>query len=188
MKVEIKNGYCTGNYAIIGGCDDWIEVDELPSKDATELKAYKKRIDGGLEFDAEKYAVLCCAIQETQLATLKAEKILHSKQKLEDTLSVTKLISKAHRGVEKKYSITAAKQQYLTYEILTAQADASYKPSWNATGEESTDDWTIEELMQLAVEMKCVVQPLVRKQQKLEKSINKATTIEELEAIDISFK
>ena len=75
--------------------------------------------------------------------------------------------------------------------ILTAQmalaSGAEYNPSWNASGEECTYDWTLEELTQLAFEIEAMVRPLVSRQQSMEVAINEATNVDTLNAIDITF-
>ena len=190
MRVEVKDGYCTGNYAIVGGSKDWLEVDELPTKDISKLKAYRE-LDGTIEFDKEKYEELLSEQQANQLAVFKSQRIERSKQNLEEYLEVTKLTSDVHGGVDKEYSITSEKQQHLASMVLTTQmAQASgleYQPSWNASGEECTYDWTLEELTQLAFEIEAMVRPLVSQQQSMEVEIKNATTIDELNAINITF-
>ena len=194
MKVEVKNGYCTGNYAVIGGGIDWIEVEELPTDDTLKIRCYKplKNDDGiTLEFDEEKYNTLLKEQQTEKLAVLKLQKIEKSKQNLQEYLEKTKLVSSVHGGIEKNYSITSEKQQYLASMILTSQmslaSGVKYQPSWNASGEECTYDWTLEELTQLAFEIEAMVRPLISQQQTMEVAINNAITIDELNAIDITF-
>lgn len=194
MKLEVKNGYCTGNYAIIGGGNDWIEVEELPTDDELKFKCYKPLENNDeitLEFDEEKYNTLLNEQQAEKLAVLKLQKIENSKQNLQEYLEKTKLVSSVHGGIEKNYSITSEKQQHLASMILTAQmalaSGVEYNPSWNASGEECTYDWTLEELTQLAFEIEAMVRPLVSQQQTMEIAINSAVTIDELNAIDITF-
>lgn len=62
-----------------------------------------------------------------------------------------------------------------------------YQPSWNATGEACTYDWTLAELKQLAAEIEAVVRPLISKQQSMEVQINAATSIEAAKAVNIVF-
>ena len=194
MKLEVKNGYCTGNYAVIGGGIDWIEVEELPTDDELKFKCYKplENDDGiTLEFDEEKYNTLLNEQQAERLAVLKLQKIENSKQNLQEYLEKTKLASSIHGGTEKQYSITSEKQQHLASVILTAtvaeQSGLSYQPSWNASGEACTNDWTLKELQQLAIQIEEMVRPLVTRQQHMEVSILSAESVEELETIDITF-
>lgn len=194
MKVEVKNGYCTGNYAVIGGGIDWIEVEELPTDDKLKFKCYKllENDDGiTLEFDEEKYNALLNEQQDEKLAVLKLHMIEKSKKNLEAHLQTSKLTSDCHGGLKKQYSITSEKQQHLASVILTAtvaeQSGLSYQPSWNASGEACTNDWTLKELQQLAIQIEEMVRPLVTRQQHMEVSILSAESVEELETIDITF-
>lgn len=121
---------------------------------------------------------------------LKQEYIQYSKTLLEKYLLNNPLKSSVHNG-EKYYSITSEKQILLTKEILMCQmAEANeieYYPSWNATGEASTYDWTLQELMQLAYEITLTVKPKILKQQSIEKKIEECTTIKEILNIKISY-
>ena len=199
MRVEIdKNGYFTGNYATVGGDASWIEVDSLPDNtDPVKLNCYKL-VDGAWVFDEELYATkkehaeqAKKVKQEELFEERKKSRILQSKQNLADYLATHTVTSTCH-GDAAEYSITSEKQAYLSSMIVTAQmAQASgidYQPSWNATGQVCTYDWTLEQLQQLAFEIESVVRPLVSKQQTMEASINNCASIEELNEIDISFE
>ena len=59
--------------------------------------------------------------------------------------------------------------------------------TWNETGK-SCEIWTEEEFLQLIVEIKQYVYPLVSHQQKLEEEIVAATSIQELESIVIDYE
>lgn len=121
---------------------------------------------------------------------LKQEYIQYSKALLEEYLLNNPLKSSVHNG-EKYYSVTSEKQTLLTKEILMCQMSQAngteYQPSWNATGEACTYDWTFQELIQLAYEITLVVKPKILKQQLIEKSINECTDIEEILNIHISY-
>lgn len=114
-----------------------------------------------------------------------------SKQLLEEYLASHPITSSCHGGEEKQYSITSEKQQYLSMMVLMTtmaiEKDIPYTPSWNATGEACTYDWTLDELQQLAIEIETVVRPLVSKQQNYEKQIEVCTSIEELQSIVITY-
>ena len=68
-------------------------------------------------------------------------------------------------------------QQSLEYPLL----------KWNDVGN-ICEDWTVEELTKLAMEIDAYVTPLVERQQSYEKTIQKAKTIEEVENITLSFE
>ena len=70
---------------------------------------------------------------------------------------------------------------------LAKQSGRPYQPSWNATGEVCSYDWTIEELVQLAMEIEATVRPLVSYQQTIENKIKKCTTMDELKAVVINY-
>lgn len=122
---------------------------------------------------------------------LKQEYIKYSKELLEEHLLNNPLKSSVHNGEEKYYSITSEKQILLTKEILICQAykdnENEYQPSWNATGEANTYDWTLTELMQLAYEITLTVKPKVLKQQAIEAAIKNCITYDDILNIDISY-
>lgn len=115
-----------------------------------------------------------------------------SKKELSTYLEDHPITSTVHGGVEAKYSITREKQSMLTSMILMAQTAANsgfeYQPSWNATNEACTYDWTIDELQQLAVQIEATVRPLISLQQKIEANIRKATTVDEALAAAVGFE
>lgn len=193
MKASFdKNGYFTGNYAMAGDLRNSVDVNFIPDEtDRIKITSYQY-IDGEWVFDQEYYQQRLEEDQSEELAKIKAEMTVKSKQNLKRYLETYKISSDCHRGIEKQYSITSEKQQHLANMILTAtmaaQAGIPYQPSWNAAGEECTYDWTIGELQHLAMEMEGTVRPLVSKQQRIEVSIQQAASLEELEDIDISFE
>jgi len=83
--------------------------------------------------------------------------------------------------------MTQDKQSQLMAVIMMATLNPEYTPSWNASGEVCTYDWTLDELQLLAAHIEAVVRPLVAKQQKMEVAIKEATTIADVKAIDITF-
>ena len=130
-----------------------------------------KELDGGLEL-------------------LKHEKIALSKSMLSDYISSHPLTSNAHGGVPGVYSVTEEKQSLMTSQYISYQAEKSINPdavlTWNETGR-SCEIWTEEEFLQLIVEIKQYVYPLVSHQQKLEEEIAAATSIQDLESIVIDY-
>lgn len=129
-------------------------------------------------------------IDTMTLEEAKEYRIKESKTKLATYLATNPIESTCH-GKKAKYSIVSEKQQYLVSMIAIAQmAEASgveYQPSWNATGEPCTYDWTVDQLKQLAFEMEQVVRPLISKQQTYEKDINACKSVDDVKTIEISY-
>lgn len=127
-----------------------------------------------------------CTLEES-----KAWQINLSKVNLETYLAANPITSTCHGETEKQYSVTKDKRDFLTQEIaisqMAVQSGIDYQPSWNATGENCTYDWTLQELQQLTFEIAIVVKPLVSKQQSMETDLNAAETKEALLAVDIIF-
>lgn len=187
-----EKGYWTGSYCRVGKLDGGVGVESIPNEeDMIKKRCYYLDSDSEWAFDEEHYHGILSAMEENELSARKEQMIGNSKSNLSRYLSTITLESDCHGGVTRRYSITSEKQQYLATMIMTTQAarlsGIDYQPSWNATGEECTYDWTLEELQQLAFEMEAVVRPLISKQQALEVQINQAESLEELQAIDISF-
>lgn len=117
--------------------------------------------------------------------------INESKEVLQEYLLQNPLESFVHKNTLAKYSITSVKQTLLTKEIMMCQfalnSNLEYNASWNATGEEYTYDWTIDELMQLAYEITSFVKPYISKQQNIEQQIKNCETVEEILDIEITF-
>lgn len=121
----------------------------------------------------------------------KKDKVLLSKSLLAAYLGDHPITSTAHGGVEGVYSVTSEKQslmmsQYMTYQIEKA-VDPNAKLRWNETGK-SCQDWTEEEFLQLVLEIKKYVYPLVSYQQSLEEQIATCTTQEQLDSIIIDYE
>ena len=130
---------------------------------------------------------------EEELAAIfkqnKNDKISLSKSMLAEYLENNPIHSSAH-GIEGVYSVTNEKQtlmmsQYMTYQIeKSVNKDA--RLTWNETGK-SCEEWTEEEFLQLILEIKSYVYPLVSYQQHIEEYIYKCTTQEELDEITIDY-
>lgn len=120
-----------------------------------------------------------------------AFRVKESAAALSEYLAANPITSTCHKGIAAKYSITKDKQEYLQSMIsvctLAKQSGTAYQPSWNATGEVCSYDWTIEELVQLAMEIEATVRPLVSYQQTIENKIKKCTTMDELKAVVINY-
>lgn len=90
----------------------------------------------------------------------------------------------------KYYSVTSEKQSLLTSNLalyqISAAAGQDFKLTWNSTGDECVE-WKYEELAALALAIGSYVKPFVSHQQELELSIRACKTLEELNAIEISY-
>lgn len=120
-----------------------------------------------------------------------AFRVKESAAALSEYLAANPITSTCHKGIAAKYSITKDKQEYLQSMIsvctLAKQSGRPYQPSWNATGEVCSYDWTIEELVQLAMEIEATVRPLVSYQQTIENQIKNCTSMDELKAVVINY-
>lgn len=129
-------------------------------------------------------------IRESMIDELKTEKIKKSKQLLSQFLEENPLVSSCHNNKECTYSITLEKQSLMMSQYMTYQIEKQVNPdavlTWNESGEEC-EVWTEEEFLQLVLEVKHYVYPVVSYQQSLEKSIKNVTTIKELDAIVIDY-
>lgn len=90
----------------------------------------------------------------------------------------------------KHYSVTEEKQALLnsnlaSYERATA-AGINYPLKWNSTGEVCTD-WTYPDLLGLSLSIAGYVAPKVATQQSIEITVKECSTIEELNAVVISY-
>lgn len=126
---------------------------------------------------------------ETQFQQNKVNKIALSKTMLAEYLENNPLHSSAHGNVG-IYSVTSEKQalmmsQYMTYQIAKS-VDPDAKLTWNETGKSCTE-WTEEEFLQLILEIKAYVYPLVSFQQQLEEQIANCINQEELDEIVINY-
>ena len=120
----------------------------------------------------------------------KTEKITLSKVLLTEFLENNPLFSTCHNKDGEYYSVTSEKQnfmmnQYLTYQVEKA-INSNAKITWNARGD-SCEEWAEEEFLQLIVEIKNYVHPIVSYQQLLEEQIRACASVEELEAIEINY-
>lgn len=143
---------------------------------------------------AEKVAVLTATPDPSKMELNEAIEYLanDSKNQLGTYLENHPITSTVHGGVEAKYSITREKQNMLTSMILMTemakQSGLEYTPSWNATNEPCTYDWTVEELQTLAVQIESTVRPLISLQQTIESNIRKASTVEEAIAAAVNYE
>lgn len=120
----------------------------------------------------------------------KLNKISLSKKMLADYLENNPLHSTVHNGIDGIYSVTSEKQslmmsQYMTYQIAKS-VDPSTKLTWNETGK-SCEEWSEEEFLQLILEIKAYVYPLVSYQQHIEERIYECSTQDDLNEIEIDY-
>lgn len=171
-----------------------------------DFKTVYKQVDGGVMFsndgsvyieppepeptpDPEPYEPTPEEL-EAMFKQNKKDKVLLSKSLLAAYLEEHPLTSSAHGGVEGVYSVTSEKQSLMTSQYMTYQIEKTVNPNaklrWNEAGK-SCQDWEEEEFLQLVLEIKTYVYPLVSYQQALEEQIADCTTQEQLDAIMIDF-
>lgn len=148
---------------------------------------YEQIVDVNYVFEEHEDEV----IDNNNLAKAKSELIKLSKFNLSEYLENNPLFSTVKYEDGRKYNVTLDKQNLLASNIITyqfaQQQGLDYQLEWNDTGEIS-EPWSIEELVQLSIEIKNYVSPIVQQQQRIEKAIKGCKTIEELQQIDMSFK
>lgn len=175
-------------------------------EDAWDYSTYKtiyREMEGGIQFsnDGSVY-VEPEPIPEPEPYVPTEEELqamfeMEKQGKIEDTkillalyLAENPLLSMAHGGEAGLYAVTSEKQALMMSQYMTYQIEKQINPAavltWNKTGE-VCEVWTEEEFLQLILEIKQYVYPLVSWQQVLEKKIAECTTKEELEAIVINY-
>ena len=125
-------------------------------------------------------------ITEEQINTRKNERIQESKTLLAKWLNDNPFLYTDG----KYYSCTEEKQSLLnsnlaSYERAT-NAGIAYTLKWNSTGEECTN-WTYENLLTLSLSIAAYVAPKVSRQQSIEIQIKECSTLEQINAITISY-
>lgn len=124
--------------------------------------------------------------ENADLDTVKAQKVLDSKEALELYL-VEHPITWTDGN---QYSVTQEKQSLLTSNLALCQiaiaAGQPYELKWNTTGGVCTD-WTYEELAALALAIGAYVQPLVSYQQTKEIEIMACEDIAAVDAVVINY-
>ena len=127
----------------------------------------------------------------TTIKVLKEDLILKSKENLAKYLQTHPLKSYCHNKTEGGYyNCTQEKQNALAGLLLSHSIATNLGQedilTWNET-EEMCEVYTLEELSQLALEMKEYVKPLVSMQQYIEATIRASNTQQELKSINIEF-
>lgn len=124
------------------------------------------------------------------LETMKEKRIKLSKDNLAKYLEENPLLSVVKHEEGRYYNVTMEKQNLLLSNISTYQMSSQLgipcPLTWNDTGEEC-ELWTIEQLIQLSMEIRNYVAPLVSLQQYMEINIKKCETNEELININVDF-
>lgn len=148
---------------------------------------YEQIVDVNYVFEEHEDKV----IDNNNLARAKSELIKLSKFNLSEYLENNPLFSTVKYEDGRMYNVTLDKQNLLASNIITyqfaQQQGLDYQLEWNDTGEIS-EPWSLEELVQLSIEIKNYVSPIVQQQQRIEKAIKGCKTIEELQQIDMTFK
>lgn len=157
----------------------------LNKKDS--VNNYEQIVDVNYVFEEREDKV----VDNNNLAKAKSELIKLSKFNLSEYLENNPLFSTVKYEDGRKYNVTLDKQNLLASNIITyqfaQQQGLDYQLEWNDTGEIS-EPWSIEELVQLSIEIKNYVSPIVQQQQRMEKAIKGCKTIEELQQVDMTFK
>ncbi len=127
---------------------------------------------------------------DQSIDTVRSNKIIESKQLLEQYYLDNPLFSTVHKTEGEYYSVTSDKQSYLLSMIsLCDQSEelgVEFTPTWNATGE-PCEPWTKTELKKLALQIADFVYPAVSKQQYYEKVIKTLDTVEEIQNLEIDY-
>lgn len=151
--------------------------------------------DGSVETEDNKLEVYyedlsLDQIRESMLENLKVEKIADSKLQLSKFLENNPLVSSCHGNKKCSYSVTREKQSLMMSQYMTYQIEKQINPdavlTWNASGEQR-EVWTEEEFLQLIIEVKQYVSPMIAYQQALEKQIEECNTITGFDAIVIDY-
>lgn len=121
---------------------------------------------------------------------LKEDLILKSKENLSKYLQTHPLKSYCHKTEGGYYNCTQEKQNELAGLLLSHNIATNLGQedvlTWNET-EKVCEVYTLEELSQLALEIKEYVKPLVSMQQHIEANIRALNTQQELKSINIEF-
>jgi hypothetical protein len=127
---------------------------------------------------------------EALLNVYKEHLINISKIEMESFLNNHPILSTCHNKTKSYYNVSLEKQSILANNFTTYKLKKSLgmdvKFTWNSTGDKC-EEWAEEEAIQLLLEIDNYVHPIISKQQDLELAIKACTTIEELDAIEISY-
>ena len=166
------------------------ELESYIEYDYTELIINKENQEYDIEdikLHPEKYLDI-----NDSLNILKRNKIAESKVQLKEYLASHPLFSKAKYNDGRYYTVTEEKQRQLTskmamYNIYKQKGLEYPLLKWNDVGN-VCEEWTIEELTALSIEIDEYVTPLVSKQQSSEHSISNMETEKEVKNATCSLK
>lgn len=146
------------------------------------------------ENPASKYYTPLTEEQKFEILKQKRSDLVDlSKNRLSDYLKENQLeLTIAGHGIG-FYTVTKEKQDQMFQMLSSYRTQKEFFPDakilWNKSGEE-LEEWGEEDFLRLIREVNDYVQPRVKKQQKYEKDILAATTLEELDELEdmISYK
>lgn len=181
--------HVSGWPALIGY--DTIKLYEIEADEYAMLKSLlASGEDVNLDEETQETEPEMDPVDKETLEWAKTRKVRQSKEKLSEYLLRNPLQSAAHGGVMATYTVTEEKQHlmllnYSTYQIQKA-AGIDAILTWNQSGE-ACEIWTEEEFLNLIMDVRRYVQPLVSKQQRLEKQILGAASLAEVNSIEIDY-
>ena len=123
---------------------------------------------------------------EELLDDLKVRRIEQTKKDLARYLEENPLVSSCKDGVEKKYTVTLEKQNQLTT-VISDYLSLEIPLYWNAQ-EETSEEWTYDEICKLRKEMVAYVRPIVEYQRHLETKINEQVAQDTIYNLDCYFE
>ena len=178
-QIKIDNNNVVELCSIGGIIEGGIDVEDIPDK--VMLCPSKWKFENGKYTENEDY-------KEPQLDidTVKDDKILMSKMMLAEWLKNNPM---AYTD-GKMYSVTSEKQALLNGNLASYERaktiNVEYPLKWNSTGSECVS-WKYADLLTLSLTIAAYVAPKVSKQQAYELQIKACTTVEEIEAVEISY-
>lgn len=105
-------GYWTGQYAIVGGLMDGVEVDSLPEETDSEKRTCYKRTDDGWEFDEDKYQILLSEKEKAKELVATRTRIAELEKQIESTdYQVIKCYEYSLVDAQMPYNITALHEE-----------------------------------------------------------------------------
>ena len=153
-------------------------------------KVYLGKFDSADNYREIKIELIETPSTTETLETIKEKRIKLSKDNLAKYLEENPLLSTVKHEEGRYYNVTMEKQSLLLSNISTYQMSSQLgipcPLTWNDTGEEC-ELWTIEQLIQLSMEIRNYVSPLVSLQQYMEVNIKKCETNEELINVNVDF-
>lgn len=185
-----KSEYCSSTTLEEGeGKKEITSEQDYIEYDYTELIIEKENPEYDIE-DIKAHPENYIDINDS-LNILKRKRVSESKEILKNYLSSHPLFSKVKYKDGRYYTVTEEKQRLLTSKIsmynIYKQQSLEYAILWNDTGNIS-EEWTIEELTKLSMEIDDYVTPLVSKQQEYEVTIKESTNENEVNSIVLIYE